>query len=300
MRNEKIKIIVTGGAGFIGSHLVDELVDLGYETHVVDNLQKGKIDNIHPKAIFHKVDILDTDRLKFVFEGAQYVFHLAAITEVEGSIQKPAETHETNINGTFNILRVAAAAGVRKLIFASSSAVYGEQVGFSSVEGTSEQPLSPYGLQKLVGEKYCRLFSQLYGLSTVCLRYFNVYGHRQSSEGDYALVIAKFMKLKSEGKPLTITGDGKQTRDFVHVSDVVRANILAMRGVCGLGEYINIGSGKDISVNEIAEAIGGLVSYIPARIEPKRTCANVDLAQRTLGWEPEVDFKRGIESLLQE
>ncbi|MCR4306761.1 MAG: NAD-dependent epimerase/dehydratase family protein, partial [Candidatus Yonathbacteria bacterium] len=193
----------------------------------------------------------------------------------------------------------ARSGGVKRVIYSASSSVYGDQEKMPLTEDMRASPLSPYGLQKYIGELYCALFSKVYGLKTVSLRYFNVYGQRQDPEGAYALVIGKFLKQKAEGIPLTITGDGAQTRDFTHVSDVVRANLLAMESEqVGEGEAMNIGGGKNYSINEVARIIGGPVEYVSARIEPHDSLADTARAKELLGWEPQISLEEGIKELL--
>ena len=293
--NDKIKIVVTGGAGFIGSNLVDALVDKGFDVHVIDDFSGGNKKNVNKKATLHIVDIRNISRLKPIFKKTDYVFHLAALPRVQYSIEQPIETNNVNVVGLQNILVISKEAGVKRLIYSASSAAYGDQDKMPLTEDMLASPKSPYGLHKYVGELYCRLWSEVYDLSTVSLRYFNVYGPRQSAEGAYALVIAKFLKQCAENKPMTITGDGEQTRDFTHVHDVVRANILAMESKkVGKGEVINIGSGKNYSVNKIAELIGGPTKHISARFEPKHTLADISLAKKLIGWEPREDMKKAI------
>jgi len=292
------KVIVTGGAGFIGSNLASALVKDGFEVHVIDNLALGKKEKVNPNAHFHNVDIRDLEAIKPLFRGVKYVFHTAALPRVQFSIQNPTESNEANVIGTLNVLVASHEGGVKKVIYSASSSAYGDQPTMPLREDMAAHPKSPYGLQKYIGELYCRLWSEVYDLPTVCLRYFNVYGPGQSDEGAYALVIATFLKQKREGKPMTITGDGEQTRDFTHVNDVVAANILAMKKEeVGGGEVFNIGRGKNSSVNTIAKLIGGKVENIPARIEPKDTLADNSKARKILGWEPTVDIEDGIEEL---
>ena len=223
------KAVVTGGAGFIGSNLVDALIDKGYEVHIIDNLSGGKTENVNARAVFHQKDIRNLVDIMPIISGAEYVFHLAALPRVQYSIEHPQETNDVNVNGLLNVLIAAHKGEVKKLVYSASSSAYGDQPVMPLREEMLAHPKSPYGLHKYVGELYCRLWSEVYGLPTVSLRYFNVYGPRFDAEGAYALVIGKFLKQKAGGKPMTITGDGKQTRDFTHVSDVVRANILAAR-----------------------------------------------------------------------
>jgi UDP-glucose 4-epimerase len=291
------KIIVTGGAGFIGSNLTDKLIEKNHEVLVIDNLSGGKREHVHPKAVLHEVDITDLDTIKPLFAGVDYVFHLAALPRVQFSIEYPKETNDANVLGTFNVLLSAKEAGVKKVIYSASSSAYGDQDEMPLHEGMSANPKSPYGLQKYIGEMYCKVFSDVFGLPTVCLRYFNVYGPRQSEEGDYALVIAKFLKQKREGKSLTITGDGEQTRDFTSVHDVVRANILAMEKEIVGGEIFNIGAGNNHSVKKVAEFVGGEVQYLPARFEPRHTLADNKKAKKHLDWTPEVYLEEGIAEL---
>jgi UDP-glucose 4-epimerase len=203
------------------------------------------------------------------------------------------------VTGTLNVLSAAKDAGVRRVVYAASSSAYGDQDKMPLVEDMPPKPQSPYALHKYAGELYCRMWSEIYGIETVALRYFNVYGPRQSEEGAYALVIAKFLKQKRDGGPLTITGDGTQTRDFTHVRDIVAADILAMEsGKVGKGEVINIGAGKNYSVNEIAALIGGKTRYIEPRIEPHDTLADNTRASELLGWKPSVSIEDGIAELL--
>ncbi|MFM2357750.1 MAG: hypothetical protein RJA61_487 [Candidatus Parcubacteria bacterium] len=294
--NKKQKVIVVGGMGFIGTHVSEELVRKGFDVHIVDNLSGDRVYGKVPKlAKLHKVSIQDSKALIPIFKGASFVFHLAAKPRVQYSIEYPFETHENNITGTLNVLIASHQANVKKVIYSASSSAYGDQKILPLVEDMIAHPKSPYGLQKYVGELYCRLWSEVYGLPTVSLRYFNVYGPGQSEEGAYALVIAKFLKQRREGKPLTIVGDGKQTRDFTHVRDVVRANILAMESdKVGKGEVINIGRGKNVSISEVAKLIKGPISYIPSRLEPHDTRAGNKKAFKLIGWKPQVDLKEGI------
>ena len=292
------KVIVTGGAGFIGSHIVDSLLDVGYEVHIVDNLSAGKMENVNKLAIFHNVDIRDKDKLVEVFKGASYVFHEAALPRVQYSIENPIETNEVNVNGLLNVLEASRLNNVKRFIFASSAAIYGDPEELPTKEDAKINPLSPYATHKYVGEVYLKLYAKIYGLETVCLRYFNVYGPRFDPNGAYPLVIGFFLKSRSEGKPLSITGDGNQTRDFVHVKDVARANLLAMKSdKVGNGEVINIGGGKRYSINEIARMIGGEVIHVEPRLEPHDTEADIKRAGEILGWQPVIDLSSGISEL---
>lgn len=292
------KIIVTGGAGFIGSHIVDALVEGGYEVHIVDNLSAGKKENINPKAVLHILDIREKEKLIPILANAKYVFHEAAFPQVQYSIENPVETNAINVEGTLNVLEASRVNKVKRIIFASSSAVYGDQATLPITENMEANPLSPYGAQKYIGEVYMKLYAQIYGLETVSLRYFNVYGPRQSANGAYASVIPKFIEFRQKNESLSITGDGEQTRDFVNVRDIVSANILAMKGnKIGRGEVLNIGGSKQYSINYIAKLIGGDVSYVPPRIEPRKTEASIAKAKGFLNWEPRVMLEDGIAEL---
>lgn len=293
------KVVVTGGAGFIGSHLVDALIAEGFDVHVIDDLSAGKRENVNKKAVLHVEDIRNGDALHPLFKGARHVYHLAALPRVQYSIENPKHTNDVNLSGTLNVLIAAKEAGVERLIFTASSAAYGDQKTSPLREDMVPEPKSPYGSQKLMGEQYCAFFSKNYGLPAVSLRLFNAYGPRMSQDGAYALVLAEFLKLRKQGKPLPITGDGSQTRDFVHVQDVVRALLLAAESkkIVG-GEVINIGIGKNVSIAQLAKVIGGPVEHIPARYEPHDTLADITKAHELLGWEPKVMIEEGLKELL--
>lgn len=297
-QNSGKKVVVVGGAGFIGSHVADALVERGFNVHVIDNLSGGKKENINPKVFFHKADIRNLEEIKPIIKGAKFVFHLAALPRVQYSIEHPAETHEVNVTGTQNVLIAAREGGVKRVIYSASSSAYGDQPTMPLVETMTPNPKSPYGLHKYVGEVYMRVWSAVYNLETVSLRYFNVYGPRINPDGAYPLAIGKFLKQRQAGKPLTIWGDGTQTRDFTHVRDVVKANLLAAESdKVGKGEVINIGAGKNFSINKIAELIGGPTIHEPARLEPHDTLADNSLAKKLLGWKPEVSLEEGINEL---
>ena len=285
MTMQRERVVVTGGAGFIGSHLCRALAEQ-FDVVSVD--------------ILTGIDILDTNKLRKLFSNTRFVFHAAALPRVQYSLEHPEETHRTNVQGTLPVLVAAKDVNVGRVIYSASSAAYGDQDTMPLRENMSARPKSPYGLQKYMGELYCCLFREVYGLSTVSLRYFNVYGPGASSEGAYALVIAKFIQQRLEGRPLTITGDGTQTRDFTHVQDVVRANLLAaISSRVGEGEVINIGAGRNASVNRVAELIGRPVQHIPPRLEPHDTLADNSKAKELLGWEPTVSLEDGIAELKQ-
>lgn len=293
------KYLVTGGAGFIGSHLVDKLIEQNHHVLVVDNLSTGKKENLDPEADFYQLDICDFEKIKPLFKGVDGVFHLAAIPRVPISVQDPVLTSKVNILGTINVFKAAIDNKVKRIVFASSSSVYGNQKTLPLEETMAPNPLSPYGAQKLTGEQFAKLFTALYGVPIISLRYFNVYGPRIDFDSDYSLVLGKFLKLKSENKPLTIFGDGEQTRGFCYIDDVVGANIKAMKSekIRG-GEVINIGQENSYSINFLTQLIGGEVQYLPPRpADPLNTKADISLARELLDWEPEVDFKDGVEKV---
>ena len=295
------KCLVTGGAGFIGSNLVDELIKKGDEVIIIDNLTTGKKENINKQAVFYHLDIRDLSAIKPLFKGIDYVFHVAALPRVQPSIQNPITTNSHNLNGTLNMLVVARDAKVKKVIYSASSSAYGNQEIMPLREDMPAHPLSPYGLQKYMGELYCSLFSEIYKLPTVSLRYFNVYGPRQVTEGAYCTVIPIFTRQRLEGKPMTVVGDGEQRRDFTHVFDVVRANLLAVASEkVSKGEVLNIGRGHNYSVNEIAAMIGGPTVNIEPRIEPRESLADNTLARELLGWEPAINLLEWLEEYKKE
>lgn len=293
-----MRCVVTGGAGFIGSHLADFLVQEGHDVVIVDNLMLGKRENINPQATFIESDIRDFAALSEAFVGADYVFHLAADPRLPVSIENPLLTHEINVTGTLNVLEAARKQGVKKVMFSSSCAVYGDQA-VPIAETAVPAPLSPYGLQKLLGEYYCRLYSQLFKLPTVSLRYFNVFGPRKTADGGYPMVIPIFLAQKKSGQTLTIVGDGKQTRDYVQVQDVVRANWLAAQSPSASGEIFNIGSGVQTSVLDIAEMVGGQQSFVPQREGEMRFIeADTNKAKQVLGWQATISVAEGLRELM--
>lgn len=295
------RAIVVGGAGFIGSHLTDALLESGWQVDVIDNLSGGKIELVNPRANFFNKDIRNHDDIAPIIAGSDVVFHLAALPRVQYSIDFPQETNAVNAGGTLNVLEAAKEGGVRRVVYSGSSSAYGNQETMPLHEGLRAIPVSPYALQKFIGEEYARIYSEIHGLQTVTLRYFNVYGTRMDPEGAYALVIGRFIKLRKEGKPLTITGTGEQTRDFTHIRDVVRANMLAAESLnVGRGEAINIGAGRNVSMNTLAGMIGGDIEYVPARKEPLHTLANNQRAKELLGWEPSIQIEEGISALREE
>ena len=296
--------LVTGGAGFIGSHLADALIERGFTVRIVDNFLTGNPRNLNPRAELVKADIRVPAAIDSAFAGVDCVFHTAALPRVGLSIERPVETHLVNVVGTLNVLMAARAAGVRRVVYSGSSSVYGEQSGAQPPlplrETMTPNPMSPYALQKLMGEEYVRIFHRLYGLGAISLRYFSVYGPRMDLEGAYATVIGAFLRARREGRPLEIRGDGEQRRDFTHVRDVVRANLAAMDCALGDGSAINVGRGDALSVNRIAELIGGpRVNVAPRAGEPRDTLADLARSRAILGWSPEVAAEDGVRELMR-
>jgi len=295
MKNTK-KILVTGGAGFIGSNLVDRLIKQGHEVTVLDNLVTGKEENINSDANFVKADISDRVEIEKSFENIDYVFHLAALARVPLSIEDPAGTAKVNILGTINVFKCAADNRVKRVIFASSSSVYGDQEVLPLAESMKPAPISPYALEKLEGELWAGMFTDLYELPVVSLRFFNIYGPRNDPDSDYSLVIAKFLKQKSLGQPLTIFGDGEQTRGFCYIDDLTKALIASIESekIKG-GEVINIGSQTANSVNQLADLIGGEKRYLDKRSgDMQNSKADITRAIELLDWRPEVIFEEGV------
>lgn len=296
-----MKFVVTGGAGFIGSHIVDMLVSQGKEVHVIDNFLTGKRERLNPKAILHKVDIREFKELHGIFNGSAGIFHTAAQPRMQFSIQEPQLTNDINISGTLNVLLAARDVGVPKVIYSASSSAYGQKHTMPLREDMASCPIVPYAIQKRVGEQYCEMVSKFYNLATVSLRYFNVYGPRQTTDADgpYATVIGIFLGQRQKGLPMSIVPDGKQRRDFTHVTDVARANLLAMESdKAGKGEIINIGTGKNYSILEVANLIGGPTIFTePRQGEARETLADNKKAKELLGWEPMIPFEEGIQEL---
>ena len=297
------KVAVIGGAGFIGSNIVDELIKEGKEVVVIDDLSTGFLKNVNSQAIFVEIDISNTEQsvdLIKALENCDTVFHTAALARVQPSIINPVEFDKVNTNGTVNLLKSCVAAGVKRVVYSASSSCYGTAEVFPTPETHSTNPLSPYGLQKYVGELYCKMFSQVYDIDTVCLRYFNVYGERMNLEGAYKLVIAVFTDQYLKGIPLTITNTGEQRRDFTYVKDVVKANILAATHPEDLaGESFNIGNGNNFSINEIADIFGGERDYYKKVLEPFETLADNSKARKKLGWSPEGDLKEWLTNYIK-
>jgi len=299
-----MKYVVVGGAGFIGSNIVDKLVEQNHEVVIIDNLSTGKMENVNPKASVEYIDICNENECSAMVEimsGADALFLLAAKARVQPSIENPVEYEINNTIGTLNVLKCASDAGVRRVVYSASSSAYGNTEKLPSKESDPVNPLSPYGAQKYYGEVMCKMFSEVYGLETVSLRYFNIYGERQNVGGAYAMVIGIFVDQLLNGKPMTIRGDGEQRRDFTYVGDVVNANILASQSEnVGNGEVINIGNGDNRSINDIANMIGGDRVNVDPVIEPKATLADNSLAEELLGWKPTKNIEDWIPKYKEE
>jgi len=303
------KYLVTGGAGFIGSNIVEGLINKGHEVRVVDNFITGKKENIEPfldKIELLEEDIRDYQTCRRAVSGVDFVLHQAALTSVPRSIQDPILANDINVNGTLNLLLASNEEKVLRFVFASSSSVYGDNPDLPKKEGTEGNPISPYALTKLAGEKYCQVFSTIYRLPTVCLRYFNIFGPHQDPASQYAAVIPSFIsKMLKEKKP-TIFGDGEQSRDFTFVSNVVEANILAAEVENISGEAFNVGCGEKTTVNSLAAKINEILN---TNIEPeydkprpgdiKHSFADITKAKEGLKFEPLVDFKEGLERTIR-
>lgn len=293
-------VLVTGGAGFIGSNLVDELILQKYNVTIIDNLSTGKEKNINKKAVFYKCDIRDFDRLSKTFNQIDYVFHLAALPRIQRSIKSPLETNEVNVQGTLNVLEAATKNNIKKVIFASSSSVYGLQNSLPLYENMIPQPLSPYSLQKFIGEMYAQIYTRLYGLRVISLRFFSVYGPRQNCTEEYATIIGKYIHLCAHRENLPIYGDGQQTRDFTHVDDVIKACMRSMSINLpdNSPDMFNICSGEPYSVMKIAKKFKQPIIFKPKREgEVLNSYGNNSLAKKFLGWTPRKKLVKYLETI---
>jgi UDP-glucose 4-epimerase len=298
-----MKAIVTGGAGFIGSHLTDALIARGDDVVVIDDLSNGRAENLNERATFVDADVNDVDATAPAYEGAAIVFHQAALGSVKRSVDAPLATDHANAHGTLTVLERARAAGVPRVVAASSSSVYGGVAPLPTNEDHPTAPKSPYAVSKITAELYCRVYAQLMGLETVCLRYFNVFGPRQRSDSAYAAAIPLFVHALSTGEPPVVNGDGQQTRDFTFVDDVVRANLLAADASaerCS-GRVFNIGGGQRHSVLDLLESLGRILGVDPQPVhgearpgDARDSQADISAARAELGWAPEVSFEEGL------
>lgn len=295
-----MRAIVTGGAGFIGSNIVDELIKKGYEVTVIDNESAKENDRFYwnDKAKNYKYDICDFEKIEPLFKNVDYVFHLAAQSRIQPAIENPIRTVRVNCEGTTNILQACRNHKVRKVIYSSTSACYGLSNNPPLHEEMNTDCLNPYSVTKVGGEEICRMYTKLFGVKTVTFRYFNVYGDRQPTRGQYAPVIGLFLKQKSNNNPMTVVGDGLQTRDYTNVKDVVNANIIAAENNnVGNGEIINIGAGKSYSVLDLVKMVGGKHVFIPPRLgESRHTLADNSKAKKLLNWKPKIKLEDWLES----
>lgn len=296
--------LVTGGAGFIGSHLVQRLIEDGHDVTVLDNFYSGNIKNLDvikdgTRLTVHRVDITNEKECNELFEGVDWVFHLAARADIVPSIQRPMEYHAANLDGTFAVLEACRAASVKRFVYAASSSCYGIPDQLPTPETSPFRPMYPYALTKCLGEQYVRHWDQVYGLPTVSLRLFNVFGPRARTTGAYGAVFGVFLAQRLAGKPLTVVGDGTQTRDFIYVTDVVDAFVRAAESEVQC-EAFNVGSGNTYSINYLVELIGGDVVHLPKRPgEPDSTFADTGKIREQLSWEPSVSFEDGVGKMLQ-
>jgi UDP-glucose 4-epimerase len=307
------KMVVTGGAGFIGSNLAQHLLAQGHAVTIVDDFSNGKEQNLAgwfkespAHAVLLRADINETDKMREAFRGARYVFHQAAIPSVPRSIADPQATHASNISGTLSVLVAARDAGVKRVVVASSSSIYGDDANLPKLESRVGRPLSPYALSKTVCEEYCRQFSRHYGLETVCLRYFNIFGPRQDPKSEYAAVIPRFATRILAGQPPTIYGDGEQTRDFTFITNVIDANWVAATHPKAAGEVFNIGCGRQTSLNQLFAEMSKITGiqlkpdYQPVRSgDVRHSVADIGKANNLLGYAPAVTLQEGLRRVLE-
>ena len=296
--------MVTGGAGFIGSHLVERLLADGHTLIVLDNFATGRLENLkhlkhNPRLSIHRVDVTNAAATKQLCQGVDWVFHLAALADIVPSIQQPLAYHDANVNGTISVLEAARGAGVRRFIYAASSSCYGIPEQFPTPETAPMRPMYPYALTKRLGEEYVLHWSDVYGVPAVSLRLFNVYGPRSRTSGAYGAVFGVFLSQKLAGKPFTVVGDGTQTRDFTFVTDVAEAFVRAADSPLA-GQAFNVGSGNTYSINSLVGLLGGDVVHMPKRPgEPDCTFADTRAIRQHLGWQPQVSFDDGVHTMLQ-
>jgi nucleoside-diphosphate-sugar epimerase len=296
--------IVTGGAGFIGSHIAERLLKDGHRVRIVDDLSTGSLKNVEHlqgDLEFHQVSITEKERLDEIFAGADYVFHQAALASVPRSVENPLATHEACVTGTLKVLLAARDAKVKRVVYAASSSAYGDLPGDAKDEAMAPRPISPYGAAKLAGEYYCQAFTAVYGLETVCLRYFNVFGPRQDPMSQYAAVIPLFITAMIDDRRPTIFGDGWQSRDFTYIDNVVHGNLLALGAPKAVGQSLNLATGGSVNLLQLIERINAILgkNIAPIHDQPRagdilHSRANVDRARELLGFEPVVDFDTGL------
>lgn len=298
------RVLVTGGGGFIGSHLAERLLADGHQVVVLDNFSTGRPENLahlrhHPDLKVHEVDVVDFEAIRTLFMGADWVFHLAALADIVPSIQHPLKYHRANVDGTAAVLEASRRAGVKRFIYAASSSCYGIPDSYPTPESAAIRPQYPYAATKYLGEQLVLHWSQVYNLPCISLRLFNVYGPRARTSGTYGAVFGVFLAQKLAGQPFTVVGDGAQSRDFTFVTDVADAILTAAESDLN-GEVLNVGSGSTYSINQLVELLGGDVVYIPKRPgEPDCTCADTRKIRQVLGWQPKVSFEQGVQIMLE-
>lgn len=304
LKNGNALVLVTGGAGFIGSHIVSRLVEDGYKVRVLDNFATGKRANLEP--VLNRIELIDGSMTEPAIAqravaGVSYVLHQAAIPSVPRSVRDPLGSNEANVTGTLQMLTAARDAGVRRFVYAASSSAYGNTPTLPKVETMATDPLSPYAVAKLAGENYARAFYRVYGLETVCLRYFNVFGPRQDPKSEYAAVIPRFITALLNNEEVTIYGDGEQSRDFTYIDNNVSANLKAMSAPDAPGETCNIAYGERFTLNELATTLGDImgvqprIKYLEGRQgDVKHSLADISKARRLLGYDPQVSFREGL------
>ena len=305
------KVLVTGGAGFIGSHIADRLIDSDLEVTVIDDLSTGRLENIKHNMVkkdfrFIKADIRDYDSVKRLLKDVDVVFHEAALVSVVRSVENPLLTNDVNVTGTLNLLEASVDSGVKRFVYASSSSVYGDTKTLPKHEGLVPKPISPYAVSKMAAERYCLVFHEVYGLKTVCLRYFNVYGPRQIY-GPYSGVISIFINRLLNDEPPIIYGDGKQTRDFTHVQNIVQASLLALNKKDAVGEVFNVATGVATSINELAAMLQGImdktclktVHNSPRPGDIRHSYADITKAKKVLGYDPKFSLREGLAQLVE-
>jgi UDP-glucose 4-epimerase len=311
-KGEKVpKVLVTGGAGFIGSHLTEALLQEGRHVRVLDNFSTGKRENLIFGKEYLPLEIMEGDIRKpaicqEAMKGIEYVFHQAALPSVQRSVEDPLVSNSVNVEGTLNILSAAREGGVKRVIYASSSSIYGDTPTLPKREGMPPNPLSPYALQKYAGEQYCRLFYQLYGLETISLRYFNIFGPKQDPNSIYSAVIPRFIHALIHNQPPTVFGDGEQSRDFTYIENVVLANLLAMSVDHVHGDVINVACGERISLNHLLDVLKKILDskilpvYEEAREgDVKHSLADISQGKKVLNYEPKVDIEMGLRKTVE-